>query len=105
VEENREDMRTTLANMSAITDDAKPFFKRLGDERTIEQMDTLLREGSELAQRLNTLVGDNEYALDQTLLDLQESTRNLNEFTRSIRARPSLLLRGAAVRPRNVDYK
>lgn len=105
LEENREDIRTTFDNMSTVTNDAKPFFEYLGREETIERMDNMFREGSELAQRLNALVADNQYALDQTLLDLQESTRNLNEFTRSIRARPSLLLHGAAVRPRSVDHK
>jgi phospholipid/cholesterol/gamma-HCH transport system substrate-binding protein len=105
LEENREDMRTTLDDMSAVSSDARAFFEYLGREKTIERMDTMFREGSELAQKLNALVGDNQYALDQTLMDLQESTRNLNEFTRTIRAKPSLLLHGAAVRPRSVDHK
>jgi ABC-type transporter Mla subunit MlaD len=103
MEENREDIRTSFANLNAITSEAMPFFEHLGDERTIERMDTMFREGSELARKLNALVGDNQYALDQSLLNLQESIRNLNDFTRSIRARPSLLLHGAAVRPRSVD--
>jgi len=103
MEENREDIRTSFANLNTITTEAMPFFERLGDERTIDRMDTMFREGSELAQKLNALVGDNQYALDQSLLNLQESIRNLNDFTRSIRARPSLLLHGAAVRPRSVD--
>ena len=103
MEENREDIRTSFANLNTITTEAMPFFEHLGDENTIERMDTMFREGSELAQKLNALVGDNQYALDQSLLNLQESIRNLNDFTRSIRARPSLLLHGAAVRPRSVD--
>lgn len=101
--ENREDVRSTFANLNAMTGDARPFFEHLSDEENVERLDVILRDGSELVQRLNTLVGDNQYALDQTLMDLRESSRNLNEFTRSIRARPSLLLRGAAVSPRSVD--
>jgi phospholipid/cholesterol/gamma-HCH transport system substrate-binding protein len=105
VEENREDFSSVMANMSAITDDAKPFFDKLGQKATIDRMEVLLRDGSELATRLNTLVGDNQYALDRTLQNLQESSKNLNEFSRSIRARPSLLLHGAAVQQRAVDLK
>lgn len=103
LEENREEVRSTIANLNAITSDVRPFFEYLSDEESIEHLDTMLSDGSELVQRLNTLVGDNQYALDQTLLDLRESSRNLNEFTRSIRAKPSLLLRGAAVSSRSVD--
>jgi phospholipid/cholesterol/gamma-HCH transport system substrate-binding protein len=103
LEENREDLRETMIALNEVTSGLKPFAEYAGDEGTVEQLNTLILNGSELALRLNTLVGDNQYSLDQTLLDLRESSRNLNEFTRSIRARPSLILRGAAVGPRVIE--
>lgn len=101
--ENREDLKAAVENLNEVTAALKPVVAYLGDEETIRKVDALIYNGSELALRLNTLVGDNQYALDQTLSDLRESSRNLNEFTRSIRARPSLILRGAAVGPRVIE--
>jgi len=103
LEENRDGLREAVANLNEIAEKAKPVVAYLSDEDTIRKLDDLVTNGSELALRLNTLVGDNQYTLDQTLADLRESSRNLNEFTRSIRTRPSLLLRGAAVGPRVVE--
>lgn len=101
--DNRGDMQDAVAGLNRITSDLEPIVAYLGDEETIQKLDSLIHNGSELALRLNTLVGDNQYSLDQTLVDFRESSRNLNEFTRSIRARPSLLLRGAAVGPRVIE--
>ena len=103
LEENRDGLRAVVRNLDEITERSGPFFAYLGEEETIRNLDGLVRNGSELALRLNTLVGDNQYSLDQTLVDLRESSRNLNDFTRSIRTRPSLLLRGVAVGPRVIE--
>lgn len=103
LEENREGLKTVIENMNEIAESSRPFFAYIGDEETIRKLDDIVRNSNELTLRLNTLIGDNHYALDQALVDLRESSRNLNEFTRSIRMRPSLLLRGAAVGPRVVE--
>jgi phospholipid/cholesterol/gamma-HCH transport system substrate-binding protein len=100
--ENREGLRTVISNLDELTENSKPIFAYLGEEETLRKLDDLVSNTSELALRLNTLVGDNEYSLDQTIVDLRESSRNLNDFTRSIRARPSLLLRGNAIGPREI---
>jgi phospholipid/cholesterol/gamma-HCH transport system substrate-binding protein len=101
--ENREGLRSVVDNLDELTANSKPLFAYFGNEETLRKLDDLVSNTSELAVRLNTLVGDNEYSLDQTLVDLRETSRNLNDFTRSIRARPSLLLRGNAVGPRVVQ--
>jgi phospholipid/cholesterol/gamma-HCH transport system substrate-binding protein len=102
LEENREDLKGAMVALNEVMTSLKPFAQFAGDEETIARLNELIYNGSELALRLNTLVGDNQYSMDQTLIDFRESARNLNDFTRSIRARPSLILRGAAVGPRVV---
>lgn len=103
MKENREGIRAVIENVDEMTRNSEPLFTYLGQEETIRKLDDLVNNTSELALRLNTLVGDNQYTLDQTIVDLRESSRNLNDFMRSIRARPSLLLRGDAVGPRVVQ--
>ena len=103
LEENREGLTTVIENMNEVAESSRPFFAYIGNEETIRKLDDIVSNSNELALRLNTLIGDNHYALDQALVDLRESSRNLNEFTNSIRMRPSLLLRGAAVGPRVVE--
>ncbi len=103
LEENKEEFALAIENLNEISESAQPMLAYLGDERTIREIDELIRNSRELSLRLNTLVGDNQYAVDQTLADLREISRNLSEFSQSIRARPSLLLRGAAVGPRALE--
>ena len=73
LEDNRGDLKSAVANLNEATAELKPMVDYLGDEDTVRKLDSLIHNGSELALRLNTLVGDNQYSLDQTLLDLRES--------------------------------
>ena len=104
-EENMEHVRGIIASLDEASLDASRLVQEL--RRTRKTADVTLA-------RIDSLVENNEENVDRALLDLRHAlesiarhidnvnmnlemtSRNMNEFTREIRANPALLLRGKA---------
>jgi phospholipid/cholesterol/gamma-HCH transport system substrate-binding protein len=103
--ENVAHVQQIMANLHTTSDDVAKLAAELRTTRTT---------ADDLLQRIDTVVEKNQGNVDQSLLDLRYSleavaghidavnrnlegtSRNMNEFSRQIRANPSLLLRGKA---------
>ena len=128
IQENRPQIKTTLANVNAATQKLSPLLDQI--QKTIDQADgTLkkvdglvsdnkddirasiikLRESVEnvsaLTAHLQTILDNNDYNIDELLNNLRVVSENLKEFSDSIKTRPSSLIRAGGPHERNVGEK
>ena len=128
IQENRPQIKTTLANVNAATQKLSPLLDQI--RKTVDQADgTLkkvdglvsdnkddirasiikLRESVEnvsaLTAHLQTILDNNDYNIDELLNNLREVSENLKEFTDTIKTRPSTLIRSGGPHDRTVGGK
>jgi len=123
LEENRPKLSSTMRNLEAVSEKAKPliddFKKTIQDadttlahvdatlienradiRKSVEELRETLAGASALVDQLNRTVNYNSDNIDETLENIRISTDNLRELTDTIKRRPSTLVRGVKVKER-----
>jgi phospholipid/cholesterol/gamma-HCH transport system substrate-binding protein len=93
------------ATLNAIAGAANSIKRRVDDpalSATIASMQTATNRLSALASELSRVVKQRDRQLSMVMENLDRTTANLKEFSRVIKERPSLLLRGETRKERNV---
>ncbi len=125
IQENNDDLRDTLQasaraarsidrtvqalrpqkTLNAITGAARSAKKRLDDpklDETIKALNMTAKRLSTLSSDLSKVVRQRDRQLDTMLRDLNRASEYAKQFARSIRERPSLLLRGEALKEKEL---
>lgn len=120
LEENRPNVRKTLTNMESASAKIAPLmddFKKavadadklvtnidalLGENRgdvreAVTQLKTALASATEVTNQLNRTLVTNSDNIDEMLENMRLTTQNLKQFTDTVKARPSSLIRSPAL--------
>lgn len=89
VAENRAPLHATVENLQKLTSDATSQMDELGSS-----LQQVLAHFDEIGANASDLVDTQRPTLEEILLNLQETTRNLREFSRVLADRPESLVRG-----------
>jgi phospholipid/cholesterol/gamma-HCH transport system substrate-binding protein len=90
VEENREPLNAAMVNFEALSEEASRQLKEL-----TESLGVTLQYLQEVSGNASDLVETQRPTLEQILLNLEETTRNLRRFSQTLADQPNALIRGA----------
>lgn len=94
VGENRKDLRSSMRSLPGAINEV---------EQAATEIDELAISLQQSSRAMENILDDNSGALNATLRSIMRSTEDLQEFTRKLRSRPSLLLRSPAPEKREVE--
>jgi phospholipid/cholesterol/gamma-HCH transport system substrate-binding protein len=89
VDENREPLKETVVNFAQLSEEAS---RRV--EELTESLSVTLRYLESLGGDASGLVDSQRPTLEQILLNLEATTRNLKQFSQTLAERPNALVRG-----------
>jgi ABC-type transporter Mla subunit MlaD len=87
---------SSLARLEGVLIGAERTFDEIESSRLLENMSEAAAGAREVTSDLHGIVAVNRHTISETLANLRETSANLNDFSRVIRDRPSLLLRSSA---------
>ncbi|MFH1131747.1 MAG: MlaD family protein [Pseudomonadota bacterium] len=93
------------AALAELTRSAKAFRSRVEDPsitKAIESLNDTATRIAKLSSNLNDLVRRRDRQLDSVMINLNQAANNLKSFSREIKERPSLLLRGETRKERDI---
>jgi phospholipid/cholesterol/gamma-HCH transport system substrate-binding protein len=90
VEENREPLNATMVHIEALSEEASRQLEEL-----TESLGVTLQYLQEVSGNTSDLVETQRPTLEQILLNLEETTRNLRKFSQTLADQPNALIRGA----------
>jgi len=100
VEENSGPLNATMVNFEALSEEAS---RRL--EELTESLQVTLQYLQEVGGNASDLVETQRPTLEQILLNLEETTRNLRKFSQTLADQPNALIRGAKPQGRSAGEK
>ncbi len=128
LKENRPQIHSTLNNINAASAKIEPLIDQIHKavdqaNETLKHVDGVVTENKEgihdsiarlrvvltnvtqLTDQLNQMLDSNSDNIDQLLLNLRDASENLRDFSDTIKARPSSLIRSSAPRDRKPGDK
>ena len=95
VEENREPLHVTADNLAALSEQATRRFEELS-----ASLQATLGYLQQVGGNTSDLMDSHRPALDQILINLEATTRNLKQFSETLAEQPNALIRGSAPKGR-----
>jgi phospholipid/cholesterol/gamma-HCH transport system substrate-binding protein/paraquat-inducible protein B len=97
--ENRESISGTLSGVDKIIEDAQPIVERVADlsgkiEELADSLQGTLDNAQSLTDHAGGIMADNRPAIEEIVLDLRETVRNLKTFSRTMAEQPQAVIRG-----------
>jgi len=100
VQENRGPLNATMTNFETLSGDASRQLKELTDSLAVT-----LQYLQEVSGNASDLVEHQRPTLEQILLNLEETTRNLRKFSQTLADQPNALVRGSKPKGRSAGGK
>jgi phospholipid/cholesterol/gamma-HCH transport system substrate-binding protein len=95
-----DEANTTLGHVDSMVVENRQDIRTI----VVELRETLLTASSLLEQLKNT-TEDNADNIDQIILNIRATTENMKELTDTLKANPSLLIRGSSLKDRKPGQK
>ncbi len=93
---------SSLVKLNKVLTGADRMFGEIERTNLLENVSAAASSAREAATDLHSIVTVNRRTISETLINLRETSSNLNDFSRFIRDRPSLLLRSSAPKEPNL---
>ena len=90
---NNKSLQKSLKNMESITDNIKDGLDKGQFDNTMKNINKTLDNSNKTIQDLNKTIITSRDKMNQILDRLENTTRNLSDFTQKIKENPSLLIR------------
>jgi phospholipid/cholesterol/gamma-HCH transport system substrate-binding protein len=102
-----DDLKATMAQANATLShvDAVVVENRQDIRATVVNLRETMVTASELLEQLKYLTDSNEGNIDETLTNIRVTTENLKQLTDTLKRKPSLLIRGNAIKDRKPGGK
>ncbi len=97
--ENRESIQGAVSGVDAIIADAEPIVARVSDlsgklEELADSLQGTLDNAQSVTGEAGGMVSDNRPVVEDIVLDLRETVRNLKTFSRTMAEQPQAVIRG-----------
>lgn len=97
--ENRESISGTFSGVDKIIEDAQPIVERVANlsgklEELADSLQGTLDNAQSLTDHAGGIMADNRPAIEEIVLDLRETVRNLKTFSRTMAEQPQAVIRG-----------
>jgi phospholipid/cholesterol/gamma-HCH transport system substrate-binding protein len=98
---NEGDIDSTLTNLAVTIKGLKRTMDELEESGLITHAGATAAASRDIADDVRSIMVTNRRSISETLANLREASANLNDFSRHVRDKPSLLLRSSS--PRSPD--
>ena len=105
VAENRPVIKSALEGVEATVGDVQDIMGTVKEvtgqlDTMVATLEVILDNGSTMSNDLRQLLEDNQWALEDIIVDVRETMRNLKSFTRTLSEEPQSIIRGKSVKGR-----
>jgi ABC-type transporter Mla subunit MlaD len=83
----------SLADLEGSLSEMHTLLREFNEGDVVDNINTTAQAASDMMIDLRTLVSSNRRTVSETLANLRETSANMNQFSRTVKEKPSLLIR------------